>query len=443
MAELTIATGQNWWRPQPQAVPARAVREGSNVAFFSLVAFTIILLLAPQSFFPILKAVRIAFLAAGIAALVHVFDATATRRPLVGSSSEMAIALALLTWAVMTTPFSMWLGGSVKLLTDQYVKTFVFFGLIGTLVTTKDRLRTLAWALAFCAIPLAAMAVEHFLSGDFLNTGTSIRRISGYTGLSGNPNDLALTLNMLIPIAGVLLFTTRSAIGRVVAGVTLLLATCAVILTFSRAGFVTLGTIAVLALISLARRRAAGIAALVVVGALAVTPMLPVGYIDRLSTIADIQSDPTGSAQGRWKDFHVAVGVVAAHPILGVGLGQDILALNEARGRATWRSVHNAYLEYAVDLGLPGLALFVWLLVASFMSARAVKRRTANDPDAYELNVFALGVQIALAAFAVAAFFHPIAYQFYLFCVAGLAVALKNAYRSDALARLAVQDHAS
>jgi hypothetical protein len=29
-------------------------------------------------------------------------------------------------------------------------------------------------------------------------------------------------------------------------------------------------------------------------------------------------------------------------------------------------------------------------------------------------------------AFSVAAFFHPIAYQFYFFCVAGLAVALKT-----------------
>ena len=29
------------------------------------------------------------------------------------------------------------------------------------------------------------------------------------------------------------------------------------------------------------------------------------------------------------------------------------------------------------------------------------------------------------------AFFHPIAYQFYFFCVAGLAVALKNVYRTE------------
>ena len=44
-----------------------------------------------------------------------------------------------------------------------------------------------------------------------------------------------------------------------------------------------------------------------------------------------------------------------------------------------------------------------------------------------DLSVLASGVQIALVAFAVAAFFHPIAYQFYFFCVAGLAVALRNA----------------
>ena len=40
--------------------------------------------------------------------------------------------------------------------------------------------------------------------------------------------------------------------------------------------------------------------------------------------------------------------------------------------------------------------------------------------------MFAAAAQIALVGFAVAAFFHPIAYQFYFFCVAGLAVAVKN-----------------
>jgi len=425
-----------WWRAPGAAVTRPAEGQGSRVAFAALVAFTMILLLAPQSFIPVLKTVRIALVAASVAILGHILDASIQRRPVVPAIPEVAITLALLGWAILTIPFSYWPGGSIILLTDQYLKAIVFFWLIGTLVTTRDRLRRFAWTLALCALPLAVMAVEHYRSGDFLYTGVaSVKRISGYTGLSGNPNDLALTLNLIIPIAGALLFSTRNVIGRLAAAAILLTTIPAVILTFSRAGFLTLGAILLLTLVVLAKRRAPRTAAAVVVLSLMAMPMMPAGYVERLSTITDIEADATGSAQGRWTDFGVAASVAAQNPVLGVGMGQDILALNEARGRATWRSVHNAYLEYAVDLGLPGLALFVWLLIASFRSAWAVERRTLHEPRLRELSIFAAGVQIALVAFAVSAFFHPIAYQFYFFCVAGLAVAVKNACRDEARVR--------
>jgi O-antigen ligase len=399
------------------------MRPGTSVAFGGLVVFTVILLLAPQSILPVLKLVRIALLTAGIAIVAHLFDATTNHRPFVPAAPEIAISFALLAWATLTVPFSLWPGGSLLLLSDQYVKAMVFFWMIATLVTTRARLRTFCWALALCAIPLAVMAVQHYLSGDFLFTGaTGVKRIAGYTGLSGNPNDLALTLNLLIPIGGTLLFTARTSLARLAAAAVLIVGIPAVILTFSRAGFVTLGVIVLLGLIALAKRRAPGLAIGVVMVALLALPMLPAGYADRLSTITNIEADTTGSAQGRWADFSVAASVVAEHPIMGVGLGQDIIAMNEARGRSTWRSVHNAYLEYAVDLGLPGIARFLLLLVMSFRTARAVSRFSATRPALHDLNIFAAGVQIALAAFAIAALFHPIAYQFYFFCVAGLAV---------------------
>ena len=166
--------------------------------------------------------------------------------------------------------------------------------------------------------------------------------------------------------------------------------------------------------------------------------MLPPGYLNRLNTITDIESDRTGSAQGRWEDFGAAVDVVIKNPITGVGLGQDILALNEERG-ATWRSVHNVYLQYAVDLGLPGAVLFIWLLVATFRGAKRVRVRAAREPHLRDLVVLAGGVQIALVAFAVESFFHPVAYQFYFFCIGGLAVALQNTCRTE-LAMLRTSD---
>ena len=126
-------------------------------------------------------------LAAGVAIAAHAMDATVRREPITPSGAETSITFALLGWTVLTVPFSMWPGGSVALLTDQYIKALVFFWMIAAMVTNRERLTTLAWSLTVCSIPLAVMALLHFAKGDFLSTGTSIKRIEGYAGLFGKP----------------------------------------------------------------------------------------------------------------------------------------------------------------------------------------------------------------------------------------------------------------
>ncbi len=424
-----------WWCPDRPEDDAAAVRAPtSRLAFGALVTFTVILLLSPQIWFPILGTLRIALIAAGLAIAAHLLQCLARHQPVAPFFPEIGIAGALVCWSVITIPVSYWPGGSVQVLTDHYLKAVAFFWLIGAVVTTTSRLRVLAWAFVLCAIPLAATGIHNYASGVFWSTGVAgLRRIHGYdggSGLVGNPNDLALMLNLIIPIAAALMLSTRSTTGRWLGAIAAALSVVAVVLTFSRAGFLTLAATAVMSAIWLLRRRASGKAAVLLVAALCAIPYLPEGYTDRLSTITDLAADRTGSAIGRWKDYQVALGVVARNPILGVGIGQDVLAMNQSRGDE-WISVHNAFLEYAVDLGLPGLALFVWLYVTCVRSARAVERRSTRDPSARDLVHLAAGVQIALVGFAVAAFFHPIAYQFYFFSIGGLAVALKHAYLTE------------
>jgi probable O-glycosylation ligase (exosortase A-associated) len=434
--------GTIWWRPEQCAAPALSAvgagnaatigRRESRVAFNALVAFTGILLLSPQAYVPMLRTLRIALVAGGLAIAAHVFNATLRRQPVLPSSSGVVTALTLLLWAVVTIPFSYWPGGSVALLIDQYLKAVIFFWLIAALVTTRDRLRRFGWALVIYSIPLALTALVHFRSGVFVTSSrAAVQRIGGISNLTGNPNDLALTLNLLIPIAGALFFTSRNLLARAVAAGAVLLSLPAVIVTFSRAGFLTLCGIGVASLTCFVRRRAAlpVVALLVVTGS--VLPFLPAGYLDRLNSITDIESDRTGSAQGRWSDYQLSLQLVARNPVLGVGMGQDILALDQIRHRPTWRSVHNAYLEYAVDLGLPGLLLFLALLISSVKGARRVEDQAARAPALRDLSILASGVRIALLAFAVGAFFHPIAYQFYFFCIAGLAVAVERVCRSE------------
>jgi probable O-glycosylation ligase (exosortase A-associated) len=424
----------DWWRPNVPAAERPASVPDSDLAFRSLVAFTVILLLAPQEWFPILKSLRIAFVAATLAFVAHMFDDTVRRQPISTFVPEMRVALVLVAWSIITIPLSYWPGGSVNELTDHFIKAVAFFWLIGTLVITQHRLHVFAWALALCSIPIAATGLMHYQSGAYLTTQhAAVQRIAGYmggSGLAGNPNDLALILNLLIPVTGALMFASPSVLARIVAALTVLLSIVAVVVTFSRAGFIALATIVVLSFLAFVSRRSPGAAIAMLVAVVAVPPMLPDGYLDRLSTITDIQADRTGSAQGRLSDFSVAADLVARNPVTGVGLGQDILALNEQRG-PSWRSVHNVYLEYAVDLGLPGLVLFLALFVMSFRSAQRVRARVRSVPALRGLSAFAGGVQISLVAFAVEAFFHPSAYQFYFFCIGGLAIALKNTCRTE------------
>ena len=448
-----LDTAPAWWRPESGrtgagavALPTVTVAAASSLAFWSLVAFTTILLLSPQIWFPILGSLRIAFLAAGLAIGAHLTHRLTQHEKAAPFFPEIAIAMTLVGWSVLTLPLSYWPGGSMTVLTDHYLKAVAFFWLLGTLVTTTARLRVLAWALVLCSIPLAATGLNNYLSGGFLSTGVpGFRRIIGYkggSGIAGNPNDLALMLNLIIPIAGVLLLDARRMAMRWLAGSALVLSAIAVIVTFSRAGFLTLAATFIMFLVVLARRRSPGKATMLLLAGISLLAFMPTGYADRLSTITDISADRTGSAEGRWQDFQIALDIVSHHPVIGAGIGQDILAMNESRGRG-WTSVHNAFLQYAVDLGLPGLALFVWLYLACLRSARTVERYAAREPALRDLTHLAAGVQVALVAFVVAAFFHPIAYQFYFFSVGGLAVALKRAYVTESAAVAAARAQAS
>jgi O-antigen ligase len=112
----------------------------------------------------------------------------------------------------------------------------------------------------------------------------------------------------------------------------------------------------------------------------------------------------------------------------------NAIALNETRG-AFWKAVHNVYLQVAVELGLPGLILFLLFVVGTFKSVRAVLRGTAGDPASSDVFRLADGLYISLIAFAVEALFHPVAYQLYFYYMAGLVVAAKAIYEARPDAR--------
>ena len=417
------ASPADWWRPlSPARLPAEGVLVGpgaSPLAYGALVTFICVLLLAPQNVFPVLGTIRLAMLAGALAIVAHVRDRFELGLPLTRPVREMRLAGWLLLWSVLTMPFSLWPGGSLALLLGLFIKALAVFWLIGNLVDTRLRLRGMAVTLVVLTVILGLVGISNYLSGVFGPT-QDIRILGHDAGLTRNPNDLALMLNLIIPLSVALLLSASGFLTRALLTAAIAIQVSAVVLTFSRAGFLTLATSLGAFGLRLLGRPSRSFVFAALGGALLALPLVPESYTDRILTMGSVDADVTGSAPARWTGTVAAIEHAVENPLLGAGLGMNILVLNESVG-ATWRSVHNIYLEFAVDLGLPGLAIFLLVLHACWRSARAARK--SADPEVAQLSE---GIEISLIAFSVAAFFHPAAYTFYFYVIAGLAVAARS-----------------
>jgi len=424
-----------WWHPRQEALVARAAAElpesrPSPVPFGALVAFTSVQLIAPQTLFPALAIFRPAMLAAALALVAHVYDGFVRRRALLALDPPNLLSMALVAWAVLTVPFSYWPGGSISLLRDLYLKALIVFWLLGAVLVTRVRLRRMCWLLTILMVPLALTAIRNFMTGDF-EADQTVRRIVGYEApLTQNPNDLALMLNIGLPLGMGLLLSSERPLVRILLMAGIGLDAAAIVLTFSRAGFLSLGTTALVYLVHLGRRGKGTWSVAAVVLLLGALPFLPQGYMDRVSTISEIDSDPTRSAQLRWVDMVESANYMLENPVIGAGLGMNMLALNDIRGLA-WKEVHNTYLQCGVDLGLPGLLLFLGLFFCCLRNVSLVKALSPDRTSRGELYSIAESIQTSLLTFAVAAMFHPVAYQFYFFYLAGLSVAARSVLETE------------
>src|SRR5688572_33349565 len=105
-----------WWRPERAGAAAATAPETGRTAFAGLLAFTAILIVSPQAWFPVLGSLRIALVAAVVAIVAELLDRAMNHRPVRRTPRAFTLVFALVAWAVLTVPLSYWPGGSVAAL---------------------------------------------------------------------------------------------------------------------------------------------------------------------------------------------------------------------------------------------------------------------------------------------------------------------------------------
>jgi O-antigen ligase len=223
-----------------------------------------------------------------------------------------------------------------------------------------------AWILGGTLIAL--VGIGQWALGQDVIVAEGVWRVRGFYG---SPNNLALYLGRLLPLAvGILAWGERgypSSRRRWLYGLAALVSAAALVLTYSRGAWVV-GVPASLLFLAALRGRRAFALAMGLLMLIAAVLLMVVGA-GRLTSLLDASQGTTFFRLQLWRS---SLAMIRDHPLLGVGLDNFLYQYRSHYVLPTaWEELnlshpHNLVLDFWLRLGLPGLAILVWLLVAFF-----------------------------------------------------------------------------
>ncbi len=274
-----------------------------------------------------------------------------------------AAALVFVIWAGVGAWFFNVGGIPKKLYT--FVQLFLVLWMMWELGATQKRIRGLIAAYVFgCCVPAIATIVLYLRAGD------TLRRFSAG---GHDPNDLAMTFALAVPIAWYLALTTRGPLLRWLFRGYLPLGLLATALTGSRGG--VLASVVALLVIPLTMRLSVGrlvgaVASLGLCGALLVV-YVPTKVMARLSTTGtEIEDQRLG---GRFTLWRAGAHAFVHRPVMGYGVGGFVRSITPELGDRA-QVAHNSFLSVLVEEGLIGLCLYTTMLFSVYASIRRLPR---------------------------------------------------------------------
>ncbi|HVN32091.1 MAG TPA: O-antigen ligase family protein [Thermoanaerobaculaceae bacterium] len=397
--------------PTPRAAGGRlraTARRGVPAVVAALATYTFLVIGRVPDEFPSL---RLALVTAGLTGVLALIGSPRDAGSVFRRAETRAV-LALFGLSIATIPFSLWPSESLTFVTRSYASVvFLFLVFVYRVRSTRSVQIVLVGILA--AMLFLEIALMLWGKGDrpqVTNTYDS--------------NDIAFVMVCGLPI-GVLWFLRGRGLGRYIAGFVAALAVLTVLHTRSRGGFVSLCIVMGILLVKAGRRRRLAVAAVALACILILSVFSSKGYWGRMATIwggsgaattSVSEYDASGIWGARWGLWIGALRLMLRQPVIGAGAGVGPVAEGLShRGVGKWSTPHNSFLEIGVELGIPGLALFVFLLYRAVRNCRRVTRlsraRAGSDPEiwlahAVEVSVYAY----VIAGFSLSQAYSPIPY---------------------------------
>lgn len=403
----------------PARVPA--LKRGHMLTYVGLFLFTVVLYFRPYELIPSLSGITsMAFWLAVPTLVVFVITQFALEGNLMVRTREVHLALLLLLAGLLSMPLAIAPGEAWDEFNHAFWKAVLMFIVIVSVVRTERRLKGLIFLGLAVGCMLSVGAINDYRAGRFVIAGQRVAGVVG--GMFGNPNDLALHLVTMIPLACGLFLHTRRRLAKPLYAVCIFLMVGGVIATFSRGGFLGLmGAGAVLAW-KMGKRNRALMVVLLLGLLVAFVALAPGEYASRLGSITTAAD---ASSHSRWALLVRSIVVALRHPLLGVGMGNfHIVAIGESVS-------HNAYTQVSAEMGMAAMIIYILFMVVPIKRLRLIEQETYDTRRSSRIYYLSVAMQASLVAYMISSFFGSVAYQYYVYYLVGYAVALRRIYEAQ------------
>jgi O-antigen ligase len=338
---------------------------------------------------------------------------------------EINLVLLLGLAAILSIPLAVVPSDAWKTFSELLVKTIVIFIVFVNVVRTELRLKLLLLLILAVSVYLSINAINDYRQGVFLTGAleTHDARIVGrIKNLFENSNDLALHLVSMIPIAVALGLSRAGLFRKLIYFGGAALMVVAVIVTFSRGGFLGLVAVGLFLVRRLGRKNRTATTGAMVLAIVFFLALAPGAYSSRLSTVFNSSADLTGSSSQRTEVLKRSIWVALRYPLFGVGIGN--FPQKSPRNLAT----HNAYTQVASEMGIGAMIVYILLLVHPLRRLRLIENESYEKPERRTFYYLSVGLQAAIVGYMVSSFFGAVAYQWYVYYLVGYAVCLHRIF---------------
>lgn len=252
---------------------------------------------------------------------------------------------------------------------DRVVKfAFLTFFMVVLLESPRYMMLFLLAFLLSCFY-ITQESVRGLISGGLVWENQGVMRLHGAVPIYAHPNSLGGLAMSTVPFCVFLIPVIRAWYLRAGLLVLLVLALTCVLYTGSRTAWVAMIAFLVFWFFT-TKRKLRWLVRAVIVGSVVVA-LIPAQYKERFASITGGQEVEGRSRESRLVIMQDALAVFMKHPA-GVGLGSFPAVRAQMFGRA--QDTHNLYLEIATNLGVQGLAVFLFLMVMLLNAYRAASR---------------------------------------------------------------------